>query len=324
MDASLPPDVAVERAVKARKGAPPPDNPYPPPDWQPPLVPPIPQWTGEFGGRYWLSWGRSQWDLSSPIISALLFSRLTYTDLQAHTGEAFGRVEHLSGFFIKGFGGGGAITTGNLQDEDFPPRTVPYSSTNSGQRDGRLGYATVDAGWTWRGDASKLGFFAGYNYFSQRVAAFGCVQTASNPFICVPSLPSSLLIITDEYNWNAIRLGFNGQWRFWDGFVFDLDFAWLPHAWLNGNDTHRLTPFKGPQDGGSGFSNVQMDALLRYQSVNGLSVGVGVRYWKLDTASGQINNMSTGLPQPISLHSERWGPLFEGRYSFGELRPSRY
>ena len=56
----------------------------------------------------------------------IFLSRLTYTNLQAHSGEAFGRLEHLSGFFIKGFAGGGAITGGNLQDEDFPPVTFPY------------------------------------------------------------------------------------------------------------------------------------------------------------------------------------------------------
>jgi hypothetical protein len=165
MDATLPPDVAVKKAAKARKRAPPPDT-YPPPpsDWRPPPVPPpIPQWTGEFGGRYWFSLGSTELDLHGGDSFTPLVSRLTYTNIQAHSGEAFGRVEHLSGFFVKGFAGGGAITTGNLQDEDFPPFDPGgiYSSTNSDQRNGRLAYATIDTGWTWRGDTSKLGFFVG-------------------------------------------------------------------------------------------------------------------------------------------------------------------
>ena len=53
-----------------------------------------------------------------------LISRLTYSDLQAHSGEVFGRAEHLSGFFIKGFVGGGAITGGGLRDEDFVTRLI--------------------------------------------------------------------------------------------------------------------------------------------------------------------------------------------------------
>jgi hypothetical protein len=249
-------------------------------------------------------------------------------------------VEHLSGFFIKGYVGGGAITTGNLQDEDFhlPPvivqtpdglKATTYSSTNSDQRDGRLSYATIDAGWTWRGDASKLGFFAGYNYFHQQLNAFGCFQTAFYPGCLTdpPPFPTSVLTIRDDINWNAIRLGFNGQWRFWDGFAFEFDFAWLPHAWLDADNTHFLRSFTVPERGDSSFSSVQIDALLRYQFLNGFSVGIGVRYWKLDTASAQVffNDSSLGgLPQTLSLHSERWGSFFQASYKFGELRPTRY
>jgi hypothetical protein len=335
MDASLPPDVAVKRAAKARKGTPPPDTWYPPQDWRPPPPPPpIPQWTGEFGGRYWFSSGSSEFDLHAADSFTPLVSRLTYTNIQAHSGEAFGRVEHLSGFFVKGFAGGGAITTGNLQDEDFPPVILPspigpiatpYSSTNSDQRDGRLAYATIDTGWTWRGDTSKLGFFVGYNYFHQLVNAFGCTQDAANPFVCAPPVPASILVITDEYNWNAFRLGFNGQWRFWGGFAFELDFAWLPHVWLNGSDTHELRSFTAPEGGSSSLSSVQLDALLRYQFINGLSLGIGVRYWKLNTAFGETFNVGdVGLSQSISVSTERWGPLFQASYKFGELRPSRY
>jgi hypothetical protein len=291
--------------------------------WWVPHARPIPQWESEFGGRYWFSTGQTQLDIyGGGVFSGLHLSRLTYTNLDAHSGEFFGRVEHLSGFFIKGFAGGGAITSGNLQDEDFPPVIVPYSSTNSDQRGGRLAYATIDAGWTWRSETSKLGFFAGYNYFHQVVNAFGCTQTASNPFVCVPSIPSSSLVITDDANWNAIRLGFNGQWNFWGGFAFDLDFAWLPAAWLTGNDTHSFTVFKGPEHGSSGFSSVEIEALLRYRYF-GLSVGVGGRFWNIDTTTADIDPI-TGFGQTISVHSQRWGPFVQASYKFGELRPSRY
>ena len=109
---------------------------------------PIAQWESEIGGRYWYSSGRTQLDLFGATQANGLISRLTYSDLQAHSGEVFGRAEHLSGFFIKGFVGGGAITGGGLRDEDFVTPSFPlYSSTNSEQRDGRLAYATVDLGW---------------------------------------------------------------------------------------------------------------------------------------------------------------------------------
>jgi hypothetical protein len=285
---------------------------------------PVAQWESEIGGRYWYSVGRTQKDVFGLVGDSPIFlSRLTYTNLQAHSGEAFGRLEHLSGFFIKGFAGGGAITGGNLQDEDFPPVTFPYSSTNSDQRDGRLAYATVDLGWTWRSEGTKLGFFAGYFYNFERVNAFGCTQAAANPFICVPPISSSVLGITQDTSWNAVRIGFNGEWRFGGGWRAGLDLAWLPWAWLSANDTHWLRPFNAPEEGTS-FSNVQIEALLGYQFTNGISVAVGGRYWRIDSSFAQETKDSIGLPQTISLNSQRWGGFLQASYKFGELRPTRY
>ena len=292
---------------------------------------PIAQWESEIGGRYWYSSGRTQLDLFGATQANGLISRLTYSDLQAHSGEVFGRAEHLSGFFIKGFVGGGAITGGGLRDEDFVTPSFPlYSSTNSEQRDGRLAYATVDLGWTWRSEDIKLGFFAGYHYYFERVNAFGCVQTAS-PVICVPPVPASELLITQETNWNAVRLGFNGEWR-WGGWILNADLAWIPYAWLNANDTHwQRIPFdfSGPTpELGNSFNNVQIEALLRYQFQNGFSVGIGGRYWRIDTSSAQAHFESSavggGVPQTISLVTERWGGFLQASYKFGELRPTRY
>ena len=286
---------------------------------------PIAQWESEIGGRYWYSVGRTQKDVFGSTSGPPIFlSRLTYTNLQAHSGEVFGRVEHLSGFFVKGFGGGGAITGGNLQDEDFPPVTFPYSSTNSDQRDGRLAYATVDLGWTWRSEGIKLGFFGGYFYNFERVNAFGCTQTAANPRICgVLPISSSVLVITQDTSWNAVRVGFNGEWRFGGGWRAGLDMAWIPWTWLNANDTHWLRPFSAPEDGSS-FSNVQIEALLGYQFTNGISVALGGRYWRIDSSFAQTVPSLSGVPQTISLNSQRWGGFLQASYKFGELRPTRY
>jgi hypothetical protein len=230
-----------------------------------------PQWEIDIGARYFWSSGRTQSDLFGPIgFGPILVSSLTWTGLQAQSGEIFGRVDHLiSGFFIKGFAGGGAITGGKLQDEDFPPVIFPYSSTNSDQRDGRLAYATVDLGWAANiFNGVKVGFFAGYSYNYERVNAYGCVQTALNPFICVPSLPTSVLGITERFTWNAIRLGFNGEWKFGGGWVFSADLAWLPWAWLNAEDTHFLTFGTSPETAGS-FSDVQVEVTCPVSSDHG-------------------------------------------------------
>ena len=173
--------------------------------------PPIAQWESEIGGRYWYSVGRTEKDLFGFPVARPFFSLGSPTQICRHIpAKLFGRLEHLSGFFIKGFAGGGAITGGMLQDEDFPPVTFPYSSTNSDQRDGRLAYATVDL-VTWRSEGIKLGFFGGYFYNSERVNAFGCTQTAGNPFICVPPISSSVLAITQDTTWNAVRVDSMGS-----------------------------------------------------------------------------------------------------------------
>jgi hypothetical protein len=300
--------------------------------WRPLLSPaPYAQWETEFGARYWFSSGRTQVDLFGATQSVGQLSRLSYSNLQAHSGEIFGRVEHQSGFFIKGFAGGGVITGGNLRDEDFTPFTVPYSSTNSEQRDGRLAYGTVDLGWTWRSEGTKLGFFLGYFYSMERINAFGCTQTAAN-LACIPAIPTSVLGITQETSWHAARVGFNSEWRFGGGWRANAEIAWIPYAVLNASDTHwqRIpTDFSGPTpELGGGAFNVQLEAVLSYQFLNGISVGLGGRYWRIDTTGAQAHFESSavggGVPQVLSVVTERWGGFLQASYKFGVLRPTRY
>jgi hypothetical protein len=287
---------------------------------------PIAQWESEIGGRYWYSSGRTQIDFFNVADApSAILSRLTYSNLQAHSGEVFGRAEHLSGFFIKGYGGGGVITGGNLQDEDFPPIRGGYSSTNSDQRDGRLVYGTVDGGWAWRSEGVKLGFFAGYLYWFEHVNAFGCTQTATNPFICgIEPIANSIQVISQETTWQGVRIGFNGEWRFGGGWIFSTDLAWIPFTWLNASDHHLLrADLGGPTpEGGGSFNNVQLEALLGYRFSNGFSLGLGGRYWRID--SSEAERQVLGLNQIISLKSERWGGFLQASYKFGELPPTRY
>ena len=165
------------------------------PGWRPApvFIPPprrLPMWESEIGGRYWFTSGRTQIDLYGFAPSTDQVSRLTYDKLHAHVGEIFGRVEHVTGVFVKGFVGLGRVNSGSLRDEDFPPFIVPYSSTDSEQREGRVTYGTIDLGWNWRSPGLKLGAFAGYLYYFEKLNVYGCTQTATNPFICVPSIPT--------------------------------------------------------------------------------------------------------------------------------------
>jgi hypothetical protein len=284
--------------------------------------PPVAQWMVEIGGRYWYSQGRSKVDVFAPPPFVGHLSRLTYTSLQGNSGELFGRADHLSGFFTKGFIGAGVIDTGNLRDEDFPPIFGGYSSTSSDQSGGKLGYAVLDFGWAWRGDTAQIGFFAGYSYYHERLNAYGCAQTGLNPLICAPAIASSVLVITQDTTWNSIRLGMNAQWHFAPGWRVTGDLAWLPYTSLHGVDNHWLRTDVGGAfvDNGVGVSNIQVEAFVTYQFLNGLAVGVGGRYWRFRT-----DGANTDFPDtPVTWITERWGAFLQASYKFGILRPTRY
>ena len=115
----------------------------------------------ELGGRYWYSAGRIGYGYYGDTTTSLLVSRLTYDQLSANSGEIFVRGDTPWGIFAKGMIGGGSISGGRLIDEDFPPVTIPYSSTSS-TTSGSLSYGTVDLGYSVvRQPNFRLGGFAG-------------------------------------------------------------------------------------------------------------------------------------------------------------------
>ena len=147
------------------------------------------QFTSSFALRYWYGLGNTSKSLYGFSHDDLV-SRLSYTGLQSHSLEIFTRVDHNSGLFWKGYAGGGLLTQGNLQDEDFPPLTTPYSSTNSTLQNQSLGYLSVDLGGALlRGSDFRIDGFVGYHYLHMRMKAFGCQQTATNPNICAGGIP---------------------------------------------------------------------------------------------------------------------------------------
>ncbi len=75
--------------------------------------------------------GTSEFDLFSDGTPTTRVSALHYKDQTAHSVEAFFRADHAMGIFVKGVGAIGSIAGGALNDEDFPPAIVPYSSTLS-------------------------------------------------------------------------------------------------------------------------------------------------------------------------------------------------
>ena len=246
-------------------------------------------YSGELGTRFWWGMGQTAKDLYGTD-STTMVSRLTYHGFTGATGEVYGQINEKN-YFVKGYAGLGALMRGSLQDEDFASGDFVYSSTDSGLDNGKIGYFTVDAGGYFAEyQNARFGVFGGYSYLRQGVNGFGCTQTASNPSVCVPSIADSTAVISQTNNWNAVRIGVNGDMEFGGGWRVKGEAAVLPYVRLSGSDSHWLRIcdsdgcFTGgiPEDGtGWGY---QLEAMLDYTLANKVTVGVGGRYWHMQTS----------------------------------------
>jgi hypothetical protein len=282
------------------------------------VEPEKPAFTSSFALRYWYGMGSVSKDLYG-LTRSTLNSRLTYSGLQSHSAEAFGRIDHDSGLFMKGYGGGGLLTQGHLQDEDFPPGISPYSSTNSTLQNQSLGYFSLDAGGALvRGSDFRVDAFVGYHYFQQRMKAFGCAQTAGNAAICGTPIPDSVAAIVQDASWQSLRLGLNADLPLFGPWRVNLDGAYLPYVWFSGRDNHLLRPdipFPTQEDGhGWGY---QLEALLSYRLTDAIDLGVGGRYWHFQSKGAAHFEAIGGVAQPLDFKSNIYGVFVQGSYRFG-------
>jgi len=286
---------------------------------------PVPAWQAEIGGRYFFAGsktGKSLYDI--PSDSSAMVSRLTYSGLEMNSGEVFGRVAFTGGFFIKGYAGGGAISSGNLRDEDFQPFITPYSSTNSSQHDGGLGYASADIGYDFlRGGDFHAGGFVGYHFLHETVSAYGCLQTTTNSDVCQPGIPAGYNVVSQTNQWQSARVGLEAAVKFADRFTLSGEGAWLPYVHLQGADTHWARIAEGdfsgpiPEDGtGHGY---QFEAVLSYDVTHYLSVGLGGRYWHMQAnGNSHFENVAVGgAPQPVDWKNDVYGVFLQGSLKLG-------
>lgn len=281
-----------------------------------------PAYTATFAMRYWYGMGSTSKDLYG-LTRDTLNSRLSYTDLQTHTAEAVFRVDHESGLFWKGYAGFGVVTGGNLQDEDFPPGITPYSSTNSTLQNQTLGYVSTDFGGALlRGRDFRFDAFVGYHYLHMRLKAYGCTQTAGNTSVCTPAIPDSVGAIVEDDNWHAVRLGLAADIPVVDKLRLNVEGAYLPFVWLTGTDNHLLRPdLAGPfPEDGNGWG-YQLEATLTYPVTDAFSVGVGVRYWHMQTkGNADFTDVAFGgTTQPLDFKLDLYGVYLQGGYRFDGL-----
>lgn len=279
-------------------------------------------WAFEGGLRYVYSSGGPRYTLGSALTPGQVNSRLIYDGAEAHAGESFARVEHTpTGLFAKAFLGTGGVTTGRLSDEDFPPALRRYSKTLSPIKDGDISYGVIDFGYdVLRRDGFKLGGFLGYQYEAELLNGYGCRQVGgSRSGICAgdDSVPDTVKILSENQRWNALRVGLIGEARF-DRLRLSLEGAYLPVVALEGVDRHWLRPDINalPQRGrGDGYF---AEGIVSYDLTPRVSVGVGGRYWRMQTESG--HTQFPALPRsPTKFETDRYGAFAQISYRLSDF-----
>jgi hypothetical protein len=289
--------------------------------------------TFEFGTRFWYSTGKLAKDLyDDPRSSQNLNSRLTYSGLTSGTFEGFGRADTSFNSFFRGYAGFSGLNHGALNDEDFPPAIAPYSNTLSQQQGGKLAYGSIDFGQiVVKNERLRVSLFAGYGYLNETVSAYGCNQIAGNPFVCAPAIGSGVLAITEESSWQFARLGILAEVKVLDRLKLSAEVAWLPYEQISAQDTHWLRLGSGPGDiagpipENGGGTGVQLEAIASYAVNDKVTVGLGARYWYLQTrGSADFENVIVGwpvapAPQPLNFTTTRYGGFAQGSYRFGPI-----
>jgi hypothetical protein len=123
----------------------------------------------------------------------------------------------------------------------------------------------------------------------------------------------------------------NGSAKIADRLSVSLDAAWLPYTRLDASDTHwlRLEPrpiapggFAGPlPEDGIGHHGVELEGQLNYDVTESVSLGVGARYWKAETAGhmhfeGVVIGGGAAGAQPLDYSTERYGVFVQAGFKF--------
>ena len=271
----------------------------------------------ELGVRYWYSSATSTRShnaqgqfpkLGNPT------SVLNYEDLKAHALELHGRKNLGNGAFIKGYVGLGDIKSGSFDDEDFDAGQVKTQDTTSTVKGNYLRYATLDFGSeVWRFRNGSVGLFVGYQYWRERLDAYGVVFT-------VPpdgrTEGDSVNAVTNDTTWQSLRVGFTGMAQFERRTRLVVEGAFVPYAQVRDEDSHwlRVNPpnprdFLGPAPNihidGTGYG-FQLEAELRHEVQRDWDVGAGLRYWWLRANDGTRTALGSSVPLS-ELTSKRGG-----------------
>lgn len=285
-----------------------PDAASPPAGW-------MPGWEVDLGLRYWYSSGRYQTANGVPNV---LVSRLTYAEMTGHSGEIFGRLDSPSNVFVKAMFGGGLISGGKMNDEDWglegTSASESFEVTESAVAGG-FSYFTADLGYNvLRGPDHKVGLFVGYNRYQFTLNASGCRQLVNtSSTVCNTNVTNNIPSLRETDTWHSLRVGTSVEAKVWRGFRVGADLAYLPYVSVDALDSHLLRDpvdhfaFRGHGQG------VQVELILSYDLTEAFSIGIGGRYWAMWTTQANQVDAPTNY---VNLNTERYGVFLQGAYKF--------
>ncbi len=292
------------------------------------------------GERTWVTTGNTKWNFQGPpfpggpTINPL--SELRWRGVDSVVPEVNAELVWKR-LVLMGSVGWGGISEGVLIDDDFAfsDRQGRWSHTRSSVNDDGLFYVNADIGvrfLTWSGPAKTppgyADLFVGYQYWHEKYVAFGATGILDlNPFgipiVLDNTAPSNVKVITEDYFWHSLRVGFREQVPIYAGLSFKAKAVFLPWSSSRLEDVHHLRDdlkrnpsFLSKANGGFG---VQLDGALTYAVWRGLSIEAGYQYWRIDSGGG--DTFVRGLTETTKLKlnemiTERYGPYFGLQYRF--------
>jgi opacity protein-like surface antigen len=283
-------------------------------------------WEFDVGVRAFFSNGLDE--ESNPLFSnpptPYVLSRLFWGNMNSLAGETYARVDHSSGWFVKGNLGAGGIFNGTLNDEDFPAFNfrTGYSNTLTSIT-GSLGYATLDVGYTLlKAPGAKLGAFVGYNFYSEQALGHSCTQIADGNS-CFGVFPN-YLIITQDDQYNSMRIGLSSEFMLTDRLKFVADAAYVPLVNMSGVDNHNARGAYFPETDSDGYGTM-MEAYFSYNVTDHWNVGAGGRYWswtmRHGTSESVFETFGSGTPsyEANNYGTRRYGAFVQSGYHWGDV-----
>jgi opacity protein-like surface antigen len=215
--------------------------------------------------------------------------------------------------------GYGAIGDGKLINDDYVSAAgaTAFGTTVSGPHrisrtesdiDGsHLWYLNADLGYkflTFSGGRGSLKGFVSFQHWEEKYEAKGIKQlectavgTFCNPVGPVPT--GGRTVITNEVEWNSIRLGLEGGYQITRRFSIDGSAAFIPYTSLKNEDIHHLRTDlrQDPSFSMSGTGiGANFDVSISYMIVQQLFFDLGYRYWWLQVKDGTWKNHPVNFP----------------------------